>query len=344
MQATIVTKERTRTDGPRAGFCTRAEFFKGSAALAAVAAAQTSVAAPVDGIFAGMTGMHAPLFTPLDREGRVVEDRVAPVMEWLLANGMRGFYVTGGTGEGVKMRVGERRRMLAAVARENRGRGKLIAHVGANDVDDAVTLAKAAADAGYDWLAAVRPAAIAGDYDAMYAYYDKIASATPLPFMIYSWMADIDPVRDARFFDIPNVRGMKYTGYAYWKVHLMKERLSRETIFFAGADEQLICAFAFRGLFSGGIGTTYNIIPRIIGDLYRAALAGDVARAHEMQMKDIAIIDACRACGGGIAGWKAIMRYLGFDQGFAAGEPGMISGAKYAALAKRLDRLGFVKR
>ena len=52
-----------------------------------------------------MTGMHAPLFTPLDREGRVVEDRVAPVMEWLLANGMRGFYVTGGTGEGVKMHV-----------------------------------------------------------------------------------------------------------------------------------------------------------------------------------------------------------------------------------------------
>ena len=26
-------------------------------------------------------------------------------MEWLLANGKRGFYVTGGTGEGVKMRV-----------------------------------------------------------------------------------------------------------------------------------------------------------------------------------------------------------------------------------------------
>ena len=105
LQATVVTKERTRTDGPRAGLCTRAEFFKGSAALAAVAAAQTSEAAPAGGIFAGMTGMHAPLFTPLDREGRVVEDRVAPVMEWLLANGMRGFYVTGGTGEGVKMHV-----------------------------------------------------------------------------------------------------------------------------------------------------------------------------------------------------------------------------------------------
>ena len=38
------------------------------------------------------------------------------------------------------------------------------------------------------------------------------------------------------------------------------------------------------------------------------------------------------------------MRYLGFDQGFAAGEPAMISEEKYAALAKRLDRLGFVKR
>ena len=76
MQATIATKERARTDGPRAGLCTRAEFFKGSAALAAVAATPASVAAPTGGIFAGEPGMiseakYAALAKRLDRLGFV---------------------------------------------------------------------------------------------------------------------------------------------------------------------------------------------------------------------------------------------------------------------------------
>ena len=51
--------------------------------------------------------------------------------------------------------------------------------------------------------------------------------------------AALVPERDIRLFDIPNVKGMKYTGRDYYAAQRLKRRLneSKETIWFAGCDE-----------------------------------------------------------------------------------------------------------
>ena len=98
----------------------------------------------------GMSGAFAAMFTPYDAKGRVDAETIARIMDYGYANGLKGFYLTGTTGEWWLLSTDERRQVYAAAAKANRGRGRLIAHVGANCTDDSVTLARYAADIGID--------------------------------------------------------------------------------------------------------------------------------------------------------------------------------------------------
>ena len=180
------------------------------------------------------------------------------------ANGLNRFYLTGPTGEWFLLSPEERRQIYAAAAKANRGRGKLIAHVGANCSDDSVALARYAADIGIDWVSSIAPQLYRNSFEAALYHYRTISEATDLPFMVYSMGAALVPERDIHFFDLKNVKGIKYTGRDYYAAQRLKRRLDgvKETIWFAGCDEQLLCGLALGNVFYGGIGTTYNIIPK----------------------------------------------------------------------------------
>ena len=292
--------------------------------------------------FSGMEGIHAPLFTPIGADGRVDEAKVAPTVERLLSSGVAGFYVGGSTGEGLLLTVAERKRMLKRVAAENRRRGKLIAHVGAVSTDDSVELARAAADLGYDWVSAIQPVFFGQDFESVRRHYERIAGSTDLPFMIYSRGATVDPDRDAKLFDIPNVKGMKYTGHDYWEVVRLRRRLGKEAIFFAGSDQQVLSAFAIGDLFSGAIGTTYNAIPMTILSLFRSVEAGCFVEARRHQADIIAFVEVCKAYGFG--GFKAAMRFVGLDQGPCVGPNRTLSSVDYATFSAKLAKMDFVPR
>ena len=51
--------------------------------------------------FEGMNGAFAAMFTPFDRMGRVNEETIDSLIEHGLKGGLRGFYLTGSTGEGM---------------------------------------------------------------------------------------------------------------------------------------------------------------------------------------------------------------------------------------------------
>ena len=75
-------------------------------------------------------GILPALITPLDASGRVMVKSVERLVEEQLAAGVNGFYVTGGTGEGVLLSTEQRRAMVEAVIAANRHRGKVIVQVG----------------------------------------------------------------------------------------------------------------------------------------------------------------------------------------------------------------------
>ena len=308
------------------------------------AAAKPGLPLPDGPEFEGMAGAYAALVTPYKPDGSLNEEMVERLVEFGLENGLRGFYLTGSTGEGFMLSAAERKAVYERAVKASRGRAKLIAHVGCLATKDAVELARAAAKIGVDWVSSVAPVYFGQNFDAAYAHYREIASATDLPFMIYSVGAQVVPDRDVRFFDIPNVKGMKYTGYAYWTVKQLKRRLPKPAVFFAGADEQELCAFAYGDTFSGCIGTTDNVIPAHHAKICRLVAEGRFAEAAPVMDEIVRLVDLVVSAPSA-SHWKSAMRYIGLDCGPArspAGQP--LSEEEYLAFAKKLDALGFLAR
>ena len=293
--------------------------------------------------FEGMAGAYSALYTPFRKDGSLNEEMIEKVIGYGLSRGLKGFYLTGSTGEGFLLSKEERKRVYSRAVKTAKGRAKLIAHVGCLATDDAVELARYAAKVGIDWVSSVAPVYFGQNFDAAYDHYRRISSATDLPFMIYSLGADIVPDRDAKFFDLKNVKGMKYTNYKYWTVQALRNRLPKEAIFFAGADEQVLPALA-TGIFAGCIGTSQNIIPAHFAQICALADENNFAEASALQAEVVRFVEQLIAKPNG--SWhKSMMKYIGLDCGDGRAPNGRsLSRAELKDLFARLDALGFVKR
>lgn len=292
--------------------------------------------------FQGMGGAYVALMTPFTKSDKVNTAALEQQVDYYAACGVRGLYVTGGTGEGLLMTLAERRRVLETVVRANAGRMKIIAHIGCLNTDDAVELARHAEKTGADWISSVAPVYFGQNGVASRRHYTKIAAATGLPFLIYATAgATLDPERDASLFDIPNVMGMKYTGLDFYALQRLIWRLERPAIFFSGMDPLFVPAFA-SGCFAGCIGTTQNVVPRLFVRMFNAMTRGDFATAVRLQ----AAANRVLALMTEQENWsyrKAAVRFLGLDIGAARPPYEPLPEDAYAAFAARLRRQGIVR-
>ena len=67
--------------------------------------------------FQGMAGAYTALFTPFTRENRVNVEMLERMVAYHLAQGLRGFYLTGSTGEGFLLNETERKQVVETVVR-----------------------------------------------------------------------------------------------------------------------------------------------------------------------------------------------------------------------------------
>ncbi len=266
--------------------------------------------------FAGMAGAHAAMFTPFDKKGRVNGEAIDALIERGIAHGLKGFYLTGSTGEGLLLTPEERVYVYDRAVRAAKGRAKLIAQVGCVRTEDSVHLAKAAAKAGVDWISSVAPIYFGQNFPSTMRHYRAISEATDLPFLIYAFNSTLVPERDIRLFDLKNVKGIKYTGMNFYACERMKRMLDKETIWFNGCDELLISALAMGDVFSGGIGLNYNIIPGHFAKICDLCAANDFRAAARWQLEVNRLVDLVVDCfSDNWSGFKVFMKAVGIDCG-----------------------------
>ena len=297
--------------------------------------------------FAGMSGAYSAMYTPFFRDGakagELNEGMIERLVEYGVKKGLTGMYLTGSTGEGFLQTLEERKRVYTRAAKASNGRLKLIAHVGCIRTEDACELARHAAKVGIDWVSSVAPVYFGQNFDAAYDHYKTISEATDLPFMVYSILGKLVPDQAAKFFDLKNVHGMKYTGRDYFEVGALRRRLSKPAIFFAGADEQELNALA-TGEYAGVIGTTDNQMPAVHAKICALAAQGrfDEARKYQEQVcrfVEVLFTDA------NFSTHKSVMKYIGLDCGNArrpAGRP--LTDAQYEAYMTKVEALGIFRK
>jgi dihydrodipicolinate synthase/N-acetylneuraminate lyase len=152
--------------------------------------------------------------TPLTDGGAELDEAaVWPYIRFLTDGGADGVFACGTTGEGVLLRLEERKR--AAVVFRAALRGTLIVHAGAQNTADTAELAAHAAEMGADGVAVIPPPYFPLDEAALTAHLVAAARACePLPFFIYCFaarsgypvsLAVIERVREAA----TNLAGLK---------------------------------------------------------------------------------------------------------------------------------------
>ena len=161
--------------------------------------------------------------------------------------------------------------------------------------------------------------------------------------MVYSFGTALVPERDIRFFDLKNVKGMKYTGRDYYAAQCLKRRLDsvKGTIWFAGCDEQLLCGLALGNVFSGGIGTTYNIIPKHFATICALAAKDCFREAAKWQNEANRVVELMIEPDN----WsyrKAMMKYIGIDCGPCRKPFEPLTSTQYRIYVKRFAKLGIV--
>jgi N-acetylneuraminate lyase len=263
-------------------------------------------------------GILPALLTPMDEDGASVNHAtLTRLVDFHIASGASGFFVCGGTGEGLLLRPPEREAVLKTVLEAARGRASVIAHIGTPDTSTACELAAHAAGLGVDAIAAVPPIYFKVDQDALVDHYRLIAAAAPdtpiYPYNIPSSTGvEISAAVMARLLEIPTVGGIKYSSYNLFDMRNIIELAPERLTVLSGFDEVCVAGLAMGA--HGAIGSTYNIMPAAFSALYAAMQAGDIATAQELQFRANRVIAALLSAPL-IAGLKAVLSQRGYDCG-----------------------------
>ena len=289
-------------------------------------------------------GIWPALVTPFTDDGSALAaERVAPLIGHLLEQGSQGFFVCGGTGEGIAMSVPERKAMAEATLSAVSGQVPLILQVGATATDNAVALAQHAAQAGADAVASVAPIDQPNDLEAAVAHYAAIGAASDLPFYIYWLAASAEQgITAEQFLDameaVPNFSGLKFTDSNFYLfqrlVNLAGDRLN----IISGPDE--ICLGGMVAGSDAAIGSTYNIMPKIYVEMRQCFEDGGIRQAMDLQDRANQVIATLFRFGilGGIKALLSIRR-------LPVGPPRLphtpLDEAAQTALQEALDELSF---
>jgi N-acetylneuraminate lyase len=263
-------------------------------------------------------GILPALLTPMDDDGVSVNHAtLRRLVEFHIASGVNGFFVCGGSGEGLLLTPEERQAVLETVVASVAGRVAVIAHVGALDTATAQRLASHAAGLGVDAVAAVPPVYFRVGDDALFDHYRLIAEAARgLPVYLYNIPSatgvEITARTMARLIDIPSVRGIKYSSYNLFDMRNIIELAPGEITVLSGFDEVCLAGLCMGA--HGAIGSTYNVMPATFAALYQAVRAGNLAEAQELQFRANRVIKILLTVPL-MAGLKAVLTSWGYDCG-----------------------------
>jgi 4-hydroxy-tetrahydrodipicolinate synthase len=271
-----------------------------------------------------LDGVLVPCVTPFGNDGAVDLDAYAQVVRFVLDAGVRGVIPGGTTGEYYAMSVDERVAVLRHTIEVVDDRASdhpdgitTIAGCNAGSTRDALTLASAAAELGYDAVMLAVPPTSLPSQDELVAHYTTVAEEVGLPVVLYDYPAragvQIGLEAIDRLADLPGIVGIKESSGDLSRFHALRRLVGGRMTICCGADDLAVDFFAW-GVRSWIAGTA-NALPRHHVVVLDAATRGDLAAARRLFDGILPWIQDCEA---GAYNQKAKLGLT--HQGVAAGE------------------------
>ena len=295
-----------------------------------------------------LEGLIAAPFTPMHDDGSIHPDVIPRVAAALGADGVRGAFVCGTTGEGLSLTSDERMAVAEAWVRGAPADMKVIVHVGHASVREAQKLAEHASSVGAHAVAAM-PASPLGSraVDDVAAYVRAVASAVPAMPVFYYHIPSVSgfPVSVAdllsRLTDVPNLAGAKYTHEDLYDFgRSMRLQAGRYDLLF-GRDEMLLA-----GLTQGAraaVGSTYNFAAPLFDRVMRAFAERDLEAAAHYQAEAQDVIALLMEFPS-LAAQKYVMGRIGPALGPVRTPMRVLTDDDRRRLDAALDRADFITR
>ncbi|HSB85137.1 MAG TPA: dihydrodipicolinate synthase family protein [Ilumatobacteraceae bacterium] len=224
-----------------------------------------------------LEGVYVPVVTPFDADEGLDLSTLTKVVDYCLDAGVRGIVSCGTTGEYYAMSSDERKSVMAHTSEVVGRRAQLVAGCNAGSTREAIHLAQAAVDMGYDAIMLAAPPTSLPSQRELAAHYRAVADAVLKPVILYNYPARagveigfecLDAVADH-----DNIIAIKESSGDFSRFLHLQRRYAGRLGIMCGSDDQAADYFAW-GVRSWLAGTA-NVLPRHHVVIMDTANAGD---------------------------------------------------------------------
>lgn len=233
-------------------------------------------------------GVIPALVTPLDREGELLEQGLRDVLDHVIAGGVHGVFVLGSSGEIYGLDAAQKRRVVEITVEHVNGRVPIYAGASEITTRDCIRTARMVAQiGGVSALSVLTPYFLTPTQSELITHYREIAAATDLPVLLYNnpgkTYVNLTVPTVATLAQVETIVGIKDTSGSLALTTDFITETPDDFAVLVGSDPLI-----YAGLMHGAVGaiaSTANIAPKIVAGIYDAYVAGDHARALDLQRR-----------------------------------------------------------
>jgi 4-hydroxy-tetrahydrodipicolinate synthase len=229
-------------------------------------------------------GSLVAIVSPMRDDGSLDYDAYRRLIEWHIAEGTNGIVAVGTTGESPTVDHEEHCELIRVAVETVRGRVPVIAGTGGNSTTEAIELTAYAKGVGADATLQVVPYYNKPTQEGLYQHFRKVAESVDLPVILYNvpgrTVADLSTETTLRLTQVPGIVGLKDATGDLARASDLLKRAPKPFAVYSGNDDTALALMLLGG--HGVISVTANLAPRLMAELCKAALAGDLSGARAL--------------------------------------------------------------
>lgn len=229
-------------------------------------------------------GSMPALVTPF-QGGELDLETLKKLVEWHIGEGSHGLVPVGTTGESPTLSHEEHETVVEEVVKAANGRVPVIAGAGSNNTLEAIRFVQHAAKVGADGVLVVTPYYNKPTQRGLIAHFTALHDCAEIPIIIYNIpgrsVIDMSPQTMGELARLPRIVGVKDATGDLARVCDQRLTCGPDFLQLSGEDAT---AHGFNA--QGGVGcisVTANVAPKPLSQMQEACLAGDYAKALEIQ-------------------------------------------------------------
>lgn len=293
-----------------------------------------------------LKGIIPPVATPMQANEDLDLSRLKWFIDHLIAQGVHGIFVLGTNSEFYALDEREKQEVIATTVAHVRGRVPVFAGTGAETTREAVRLTRMAEKEGVQGVSVITPYFVSPNQQEIADHYRRIAESTSVPVILYNnpgtcGGVKIDVETVARLAEVPNILGIKDSSGDLQNTNELIRVVPDRFSVLMGRDTLIYHALIWGA--KGAVPATANVAPRLVVDVYEAAVRGDHAAAQAAQRR-LNPVRLSLTLGTAPGGVKAALAMLGMPIGPSRSPVAPLSADKQQKMRAALQEAGLLPR